>query len=168
MSYQCEICDAHVLQGEGICDKCVLAEYGDESEQAKARGIGLHEKKIVLPKVGCLAPCYCDGSDKKCLPLITFKTKEFNPPVGSLMFPEDYRELRISDLTKKSYQKFRRDYNIKGRVKLLIHTGLDETAKQNKTFTYEYAHCVDQGWEGAVYETMWVTHHPYGEIIVVK
>jgi len=62
-------------------------------------------------------------------------------------------------------------------VKLLIHTGLEDTAEQNKALTYEYGHCVDRDWQGAVWEEMkgfinvsgmWVSYHPYGEIIVVQ
>ena len=101
---------------------------------------------------------------------ITFKSKEdFNPVCGSLMFPTDYRELSISDLCPKSYKKFRRDHNIKGRVKLLIHTGLDKSVKQNKVFKYKYPHVTSFDWDGAYMDGgFMVSDHPYGEVIVVQ
>ena len=118
-----------------------------------------------------------DGNDKNKA-RITIRTKEWykeniEGKVGTLMFPSDWREVKVCDLDPRVYSKFRKTYLFTGRIKLYCHTGLDETAQQNKWIKYKFPHFVDEGWEGAYQEKngvcriSWVSDYVYGEVVVV-
>ena len=88
--------------------------------------------------------------------------------VGSLMFPSEYRQITISDLTKKSWTKLRKVHKIKGRCEIYIRTNPGENPKQNTALTYNYPHSVDHTWEGAYSDDNgWHTNHPYGTIYLL-
>jgi len=88
--------------------------------------------------------------------------------VGSLMFPSEYRQINISDITKKSWAKLRKVHKIKGRCEIYIKTNPGENPKQNTALTYNYPHCVDHTWEGAYSDDNgWHTNHPYGAIYLL-
>tara|TARA_R110002020_G_scaffold455033_1_gene671033 strand:+ start:878 stop:1249 length:372 start_codon:yes stop_codon:yes gene_type:complete len=108
--------------------------------------------------------------------MVTIQDKEYykqniDGKIGTLMFPSEYRQ--FTEFDKKDYQKFRKRYKLKGRIKLFIHSNFNEKnkPKQNKELKYEYARIVGgKDWEGAYLHepsNRWITDYPYGEIIVI-
>ena len=122
-----------------------------------------------------LAECVCglvDGNDKNKA-RITIKTKEWykeniEGKIGSLMFPSDWREVKVCDLDPRVYSKMRKTYLFTGRIQLFAHTGMSKNAEQNKMVKYKFPHFVDEGWEGAYQaDGYWVSDYVYGEVVVV-
>ena len=100
--------------------------------------------------------------------------KNIKDNTGSLMCPSTYRELVIKTLDPKSYKKFRKDYNIKGRARLFINTEFkDEKPKINKVIKYKDPHFVNKDWIGAeeyqmAGKIMYVSYYTYGQMLVIN
>jgi hypothetical protein len=91
---------------------------------------------------------------------------------GSLMFPTGLKHIEINSLDKKQYQKFRKEHNIKGQLKIFMRTSFgDSVPEQNLNFKYKDPHFVDSTWPGSYRDdtTMgcWCSDYIYGEVIVV-
>ncbi len=90
---------------------------------------------------------------------------------GSLMFPTEYRQIKISDITKTSWNKLRKSNELKGRWSIYMKTDPDfmPNPRQNKAITYTCGHCVDENWQGAEFDgAMYFTLHPYGDLYLVQ
>tara|TARA_Y100000004_G_scaffold150477_1_gene172745 strand:- start:362 stop:724 length:363 start_codon:yes stop_codon:yes gene_type:complete len=95
-----------------------------------------------------------------------------NKGYGTLMFPSEYRELKIGDI--KNWSQIRRDYDLGkyGRWRIFIETNPTDI-KQNKKVQYKSPRFIDKDWEGAYQGgseclNEWVTDHPYGEVYIVN
>lgn len=100
------------------------------------------------------------------------KAKEiYDKSGGSLMFPSEYRQIKISDITKTSWNKLRKSHELKGRWSIYMKTDPDfmPNPRQNKAITYIHGHCVDETWQGAEFDgDMYFTWHPYGDLYLVQ
>tara|TARA_R110000737_G_scaffold257363_1_gene265976 strand:- start:78 stop:383 length:306 start_codon:yes stop_codon:yes gene_type:complete len=99
-------------------------------------------------------------------PQIIFHNKEWKKEnidgkIGTLMWASDYRILSQYRLDKKSYQKFRKKYNIKGKITMFITTQ-PRVWEQNKEIKYEFPMCSVM-WRG-----MNETDYPFGDIYVIQ
>ena len=100
-------------------------------------------------------------------PQIKFYSKEWKKEnidgkIGTLMFPSDYRVLSQCEVDKKSYQKFRKKHNIKGKVKMFITTQ-PRVWEQNKEIKYKYSMFADEEISG-----MKETGYPFGDIYIIQ
>ncbi len=89
--------------------------------------------------------------------------------VGTLMFPNTYRQIMTGELTKQSWAKIRKAHNLKGRWEIYVNTNPGDNPKQNKHIKYKSPHFVEPTFEGAYpCEGLHVSDHPYGDIYLVQ
>lgn len=95
--------------------------------------------------------------------------KNIKENVGTLMFPSDYRQIHSGELTKQSWAKVRKTFNLTGRWEIYIKTDVGTNPKQNKYLKYRSPHFVEPTYEGAYpCEGLHVTDYPYGDIYLVQ
>ena len=97
------------------------------------------------------------------------EAKNIKENVGSLMFPSQYRQIALSEITKSSWSKIRKTHNLKGRYHIYIDSDPGTNPRQNTAIKYTEGHCVDESFEGGVIGEfgMYMSYHPYGDVYLV-
>ena len=106
------------------------------------------------------------------------KVADIKSKVGTLMFPNEYRQIQVNQITAKSWKKCRKQVDITGRCEIYIKTDPGST-QQNTAITYKHGHFCDASWEGAyadgpshspmgVEGKQYVSDHPYGQLIILN